>query len=62
MYLIKVQDLVQQICKITYVNWVANRHVITNSMHNGHTRYTSTLLNINNQYAHDFYQSYILLK
>ena len=42
------------------MNWVANRHVITNYMHSGHTRYTSTLLNINNQYAHDFYQSYIL--
>ena len=32
--------------KITYVNWVGNRHVITNSMHSGHTRYISTLLNI----------------
>jgi len=51
---------VQQISKITYVNWVANRHVITNAMHIAHTRYTSTLLNITIQYAHDFYQSYIL--
>ena len=59
MYL-KVRELVQQICQITFVNWVANRHVITNSMHIGHTRYTSTLLNINNQCAHDVYQSYIL--
>jgi len=59
MYL-KVRELVQQISKIEYVNSVANRHVITNSMHNGHTRYTSTLLNIKIQYAHDFYQSYIL--
>ena len=61
MYL-KVRELVQQISKITYVNWVANRyvHVITNSMHNGHTRYTSTLLNIKIQYANAFYQSYIL--
>ena len=53
MYL-KVQELVQQISKITYVNWVANKHVITNYMHIGHTRYTSTLLNIKIQYAHDF--------
>jgi len=45
MYL-KVRELVQQISKITYVNWVANRHVTTNSMHIGHTRCTSTLLNI----------------
>jgi len=29
-------------------------------MHIGHTRYTSTLLNMKIQYAHDFYQSYIL--
>jgi len=37
------------------------RHVITNnSMHIGHTRYTSTLSNITIQCAHDFYQSYIL--
>ena len=56
---LKVRELVQQISKITYVNWVANRHVITNSMHIGHTRYTSTLFNIKIQYAHDFYQSYI---
>jgi len=41
------------------VNWVANRHVITIYMHIGHTEYTSTLLNIKIQYAHDFYQSYI---
>ena len=53
---LKVRELVQQISKITYVNWVANRHVITNSMHIDHTRYTSTLFNINIQYAH---QSYI---
>jgi len=59
MYL-KVRELVQQISKITYVNWVANKHVITNCMHIGHTIYTSTLLNIKIQYAHDFYQSYIL--
>jgi len=61
MYL-KVRELVQQISKITYVNWVANRHAITNSMHIGHTRYTSTLLNIKIQYTPDFYQSYILSK
>jgi len=30
---------VQQISKITYVNGVANRHVITNYMYIGHTRY-----------------------
>jgi len=42
------------------VNLVANRHVITNSMHIGHTRHTSTLSNIKIQYAHNFYQSYIL--
>jgi len=42
----KVRALVQQISKITYVKWVANRQVITNSMHIGHTRYTSTLLDI----------------
>jgi len=59
MYL-KVRELVQQIIKITYVNWVANRHVITNSMHIRHTKYTSTLLNIKIQYAHDFDLSYIL--
>jgi len=60
MYL-KVRELVQQlISKVTYVNWVAIVHVITNSMHIGHTRYTSTLSNINIQYAHDIYQSYIL--
>jgi len=59
MYL-KVRELVQQISKITYVNWVANRYVITNYMHIGHTRYTSTLLDIKIQYAHDLYQSYIL--
>ena len=59
MYL-KVRELVQQISKIEYVNSVANRHVITNYMHIGHTRYTSTLLNIKIQYAHDFYQPYIL--
>jgi len=59
MYL-KVRELVQQINWIKYVNWVANRHVITNYMHIGHTRYTSTLLNIMIQYAHEFYQSYIL--
>ena len=59
MYL-KVRELVQQISKITYVNWEANRHVITKSMHIGHTRYTNTLLNIKIQYAHDFYQSYIV--
>jgi len=34
-----------------------NRHVITNSMHIDHTRYTSTLLNIKIQHAHDFFQS-----
>jgi len=45
---------VQQISKITYVKWVTNRHVITNSMHIGHTRYTGTLLNIKIQYAHVF--------
>jgi len=38
MYL-KVRELVQQISKIAYVKWVANRHVITNSMHIGHARY-----------------------
>ena len=59
MYL-KVLELVQQISKITYVKWVANRHVISNSIHIGHSRYTSTLLNIKIQYAHDFDQSYIL--
>ena len=59
MYL-KIRYLVQQISKIAYVNWIANRHVITNYMHIGHTRYTSTLLNIKIQYAHDFYQYYIL--
>ena len=59
MYL-KVRELVQQISKITYVKWVANRHVTTNSMHIGHTRYTSTLLNIKIQYAYDFYQCYTL--
>ena len=58
MYL-KVREVVQ-ISKITYVKWVANRHVITNSMHTAHTRYTSTLLNKKIQYAHAFYQSYIL--
>ena len=57
---IKVQELVQQISKTAYVNWVANRHVITNVMHIAHTRYASTLLNIKIQYAHDYYQSYIL--
>jgi len=59
MYL-KVRELVQQISKITYVKWVANRHLITNYMHFGRTRYTSTLLNIKIQYAHAFYQSYII--
>ena len=59
MYL-KVRDSVQQISKITYVNLVANKHVLANSMNIGHTRYTSTLLNIKYQYTHDFYQSYIL--
>ena len=59
MYL-KVREIVQQISKITYVKWVANRHVIKNYMHIGHTRYTSTLLNIKIQYANAFYQSYIL--
>ena len=58
MYL-KVRELVQQISKITYVNLITNRHVITNSMHIGHARYTSTLLDIKIQYAHEFYQSYI---
>jgi len=29
-------------------------------MHIGQTRYTSTLLNIKIQYAHDFDQSYVL--
>ena len=53
MYL-KERELVQQISKITYVSWVANIHVITKYMHIGHTRYTSTLLNLNNQYAHVF--------
>jgi len=53
MYL-EVRELVQLISKITYVNWVANKHVLTNHMHIGHTRYTSTLLNIKIQYAHDF--------
>jgi len=57
---IKVRECNKLISKITYVNSVANRHVITNSMHIVHTRYTSTLLNIKIQYAHDFYQSYIL--
>jgi len=52
---LKVRELVQQISKITYVKWVANRHVVTNSMHIGHTTYTSTLSNIKIQYAHDFY-------
>ena len=37
------------------MNWVVNRHVITNSMYIGHTRYTSTLLNIKIQYAHDYH-------
>ena len=37
------------------MNWVANRHVITNSMHIGHIRYTSALLNIKIQCPHDFY-------
>jgi len=38
-----------------------NRHVVTISMHIGHTGYacSSTLLNINNQYAHDYYPFYI---
>ena len=52
---LKVQD-----SKITYVNWVTNRHVTTNYMHIDHTKYTSTLLNIKIQYPHDLYQSYIL--
>ena len=58
MYL-KERELVQQISKITYVEWVANT-VIINSIHIGQTRYTNTLFNITIQYAHDFYQSYIL--
>ena len=58
MYL-KVREIVQQISKVTYVNWVANKRVITNYMHIGHTRYTSTVLNIKIQYAHAFYHSYI---
>ena len=37
MYL-KIRELLQQISKIQYVKWVANRHVITNSMYIGHTR------------------------
>jgi len=57
---IYILELMQQIRKITYVNGVVNRHVITNYMHIGHPRYTTTVLDINNQYAHDFYQSYIL--
>jgi len=56
MYL-KVRELVQQISKITYVNWVANKHAITNNMHISYTRYTSTLLNIKIQYAHAFFIS-----
>jgi len=56
MYL-KVRELVQQISKITFAKWVANIHVITNSMYIDHTRYTSILLNIKIQYAHAFYQS-----
>ena len=59
MYL-KERELVQEISKITYVKWVANRHVITIYMHICHARYTSTLLNIKIQYAHAFYQSYII--
>ena len=59
MYL-KVRDSVQQISKITYVNLVANKHVLANSMNIGHTRYTSTLLDIKIQYAHDFHLSFIL--
>ena len=38
--------------KLTSVNWV--------SMNIDYTIYTSTLLNINNQCAHDYYQSVIL--
>ena len=57
MYL-KERELVQQISKITYVKWVTNRHVITHSMHIGHTRYTSTLLNIKIQYAHICFSGY----
>jgi len=59
MYL-KVRELVQQISKITYVKWVANRHVITNYMHIAHTEYTSTLLNIKIQYTNAFNQAYFL--
>jgi len=51
---LKVRELVQQISKLTNAKWVANRHVITNYMHIGHTRYTSTLFNIKIQYDHDF--------
>ena len=40
---------------MTYVNWVANRHVIIIYMYVGQTRCTSTQLNINNQYAHDLF-------
>ena len=43
-----------RISKIAYVKGVANRHVISNYMHIGHTRYTSTLVNIKIQYVHDF--------
>ena len=46
-----------KLCEIHYVfqrEYITKRHIITNSMHIGHTRYTSTLLNIKSQYAHDF--------
>ena len=39
--------------KLTSVNWV--------SMNIDYTIYTSTLLNINNQYTNDYYQAYVLL-